>query len=218
MSSREFRRMTTLPLDQLMNAGGHQVDIAARTIFNDEHFKGWLPEETTLPMRDIITRLGTGYAKRFWKQGQRYLGETLYLDGVSACKHSLEELTIDRPPNDLDPGQIHPAALHRPRVRKIFYDVMRAGNDGVIVYGGTPGNSPKAGAGSHGVLMRRYSFAQLGERDHQVLFQKGARVAPDSLKGTLAPLGDHHVEPRNADRRNHICAGRGARRRSAANR
>ena len=28
--------MTTLPIEQMMNAGGHQVDIATRTIFNDE--------------------------------------------------------------------------------------------------------------------------------------------------------------------------------------
>ena len=48
-------------------------------IFNDEHFKGWLPKG--LALRDIFARLSTGYAKRFWKQGNRYLGETLYLDG-----------------------------------------------------------------------------------------------------------------------------------------
>lgn len=100
-----FRRITTLPLEQIMSAGGHQVDFAARTIFNDEYFKGWLPKETTLPIRDIFARLGTGYAKRFWKQGQRYLGETLYLDSKIRVKHSLEEFTIEQPQNDLDPGR-----------------------------------------------------------------------------------------------------------------
>ena len=74
-----FREVTTLPLETFVNEGGHRVDLAARTIFNDEHWKGWLPKG--LVFRDIFARLATGYAKRFWKQGNRYLGETLYVDG-----------------------------------------------------------------------------------------------------------------------------------------
>ena len=92
-----FRRITTLPLDQLMNAGSHHIEYATRTIFNDEHWKGWLPRGTKLPLRDSMTRLSAGYAKRFWKQGRRYLGETRYLDGQLLVHHSLEELTVDRP-------------------------------------------------------------------------------------------------------------------------
>ena len=61
-------------------------------------------EGAALPLRDSMTRLATGYAKRFWKQGQRYLGETRYLDGQILVKHSLEELTLDRRTDDLDPG------------------------------------------------------------------------------------------------------------------
>jgi hypothetical protein len=179
-----FRRITTLPLEQIMNAGGHQVDVAARTIFNDEYYKGWLPKETALPIRDIFARLSTGYANRFWKQGQRYLGETLYLDGRIRVKHSLEEFTTDRPLNDLDPGRYILLRYTDAIFDNLFYDVMKAGNDGVIVYGGYTGRFPEGRRGFNGVLMRRYSFAELGERDHQVLFQNGARVASDSLKGT----------------------------------
>src|SRR6188768_29443 len=100
-----FRQVTTLPLEITPNEGGHRIDLASRTIFNDEHFKGWLPKGLRLPLRDIFARLGTGYAKRFWKQGNRYLGETLYLDGRILVKHALEEFTLDRPQNDLDPGK-----------------------------------------------------------------------------------------------------------------
>jgi hypothetical protein len=180
----KFRGMTTLPLEQIMNAGGHQVDIASRTIFNDEYFKGWLPKGLRLPLRDIMTRLSTGYAKRFWKQGQRYLGETLYLDGRILVKHSLEEITIDRPTNDLDPGKYILLRYTDPVFEHIFYDVMRAGNDGVIVYGGYAGKFPEGTRGFTGVLMRRYSFDELGVRDHQQLFLKGDRVQPGELKGT----------------------------------
>ena len=179
-----FRSMTTVPLDQLMNAGGHQVDIATRTIFNYEYFKGWLPKGLQLPLRDIMTRLSSGYAKRFWKQGQRYLGETLYLDGRILVKHSLEEITIDQPTNDLDPGKYILLRYTDAVFENVFYDVMRAGNDGVIVYGGYSGKFPEGKRGFNGVLMRRYSFAQLGVRDHQQMFLKGDRVAPGELKGT----------------------------------
>ena len=193
--------MTTLPLEQIMNAGGHQVDIATRTIFNDEHWKGWLPKGLRLPLRDIMTRLATGYAKRFWKQGRRYLGETRYLDGQILVKHSLEEITIDRPTNDLDPGKYILLRYTDPVFEHIFYDVMRAGNDGVIVYGGYAGKFPEGKRGFNGVLMRRYSFAQLGVRDHQQLFLKGDRVEAGRAERHVAPLGHLHLQSRDADRR-----------------
>ncbi len=132
-----FREVTTLPLETFVNEGGHRVDLAARTIFNDEHWKGWLPKG--LVFRDIFARLATGYAKRFWKQGNRYLGETLYVDGRIRVKHSLEEFTLDRPVNDLDPGKYILLRYTDPVFEHLFYDVMKAADDGVIVYGGYTG-------------------------------------------------------------------------------
>lgn len=176
-----FRKVSTLPLDAFMNAGGHKIDVAARTIFNDEHWKGWLPRG--LVLRDIFARLATGYAKRFWKQGNRYLGETLYLDGRIKVKHSLEELTLDRPTNDLDAGRYILLRYTDPVFEHLFYDVMKAADEGVIIYGGYSGRFPNGTRGFTGVLMRRYSFAQLGVRDHQQLVRKGSRPAKESLAG-----------------------------------
>ena len=176
-----FRQASTLPMDDFMNDGGHAVDLATRTIFNDEYWKGWLPRG--LVLRDIFTRLATGYAKRFWKQGKRYLGETLYLDGNILVKHALEEITIDRPTNDLDPGRYILLRYTDPVFEHLFYDVMRAVDTGVILYGGYTGRFPEGKRGLTSVLMRRYSFAQLGERDHQQLFRKGTRTTRESLKG-----------------------------------
>ena len=176
-----FRKVTTLPLQIFVNEGGHRVDLAARTIFNDQHWKGWLPKG--LVARDIFARLATGYAKRFWKQGNRYLGETLYVDGRIRVKHSLEEFTLDRPVNDLDPGKYILLRYTDPVFEHLFYDVMKAADDGVIVYGGYTGRFPDGKRGFSGVLMRRYSFAELGERDHELLGRKGKRPAKDFLKG-----------------------------------
>jgi hypothetical protein len=178
-----FRQVTTLPLEIFANEGGHKIDLAARTIFNDEHWKGWLPKGLTLPLRDIFARLATGYAKRFWKQGNRYLGETLYLDGRIRVKHSLEEFTLDRPQNDLDPGKYILLRYTDPIFQNVFYDVMRAADNGVIVYGGYTGRFPEGKRGLTGLLMRGYSFAELGERDHEQLVRKGKRPSKDALTG-----------------------------------
>jgi hypothetical protein len=151
-------------------------------VFNDEHFKGWLPRGMVL--RDIFSRLATGYAKRFWKQGNRYLGETLYLEGRILVKHSLEEFTIDRPTNDLDPGSYILLRYTDPVFQDLFYDVMRAPEDGIIVYGGYTGKFPDGKRGFTGVLMRRYGFGQLGLRDHQQLFRKGTRSGTEGLNGS----------------------------------
>jgi hypothetical protein len=176
-----FRQVTTLPLEGLMNEGGHRVDLAGHTIFNDEHWKGWLPKG--LALRDIFARLATGYAKRFWKQGNRYLGETLYVDGRIRLKHSLEEFTLDRPQNDLDPGKYILLRYTDAVFQNVFYDVMKAADDGVIVYGGYTGRFPEGKRGFTGVLMRRYSFAELGERDHEQLARKGKRPSKAALTG-----------------------------------
>ena len=178
-----FRKVTTLPLDIFVNEGGHRVDLAARTIFNDENWKGWLPKGLTLPLRDIFARLATGYAKRFWKQGNRYLGETIYVDGRILVKHALEEFTLDRPMNDLDPGKYILLRYTDPVFEHLFYDVMKAADEGVIVYGGYTGRFPDGKRGFTSTLMRRYSFAELGERDHGQLVRKGKRPAKDVLKG-----------------------------------
>ena len=85
-----------------------------------------------------------------------------------------------------------------PVFEHIFYDVMKAGNDGVMVYGGYAGKFPEGRRGFTGVLMRRYSFAELGERDHELLFLKGDRVKPGELKGTWRLSGistSNHATP-----------------------
>jgi hypothetical protein len=177
-----FRGAGTLPLDQLMNTGEHHVDLANRTIYNDAHWKGWVPKD--LPLDEIFTRLSTGYGKRFWKQRKRALGETLYLNGRLLVKHALEEITIDRVTNDLAPGRYILLHYTDPVFEHIFYDVMRTIDDGVILYRGYAGRFPEGRRGLTGLLMRRYTFAEMGVKDHEVLFGTAAIPAADSLAGS----------------------------------
>jgi hypothetical protein len=177
-----FRQSDVLPLESLMNAGGHSVDMPGRTIFNDDHWKGWLPRD--IAVRDIWDRLSQGYAKRFWKQRGKYLGETLYLQGRILVKHELEEITIDRQTNDLAPGRYILLKYTDPVFEHIFYDTIRNLDDGTIVYRGYAGRFPDGKRGFSSVLRRRYGFAYLGVRDHGILAAAGAQPTPEALEGT----------------------------------
>lgn len=177
-----FRESTTLPIERLVNTGAHRVDLAHRTIFNDEHWKGYLP--TDLRAGDLMERLRTGYAKRFWKKGARYLGETRYVQGSVLVKHALEEIALDETVNDLAPGRY--VILHYTDLvfKNVFYDAMRILDDNVIVYRGYAGPYPRGRRGFSGVLMRGYPFAQMGLTDHKILTGTGARPTADLLAGT----------------------------------
>jgi hypothetical protein len=165
-----------------MNAGGHRIDYAARTIYNDEHWKGWLPQG--LRIRDLMARLSSGYAKRFWKERSKVLGETLYLEGRVRVNHELEDLTIDRVTNDLQPGRYILLKYTDAVFENVFYDTMRALDNGVIIYRGYSGRFPDGKRGFTGLLMRGYTFAQLGVKDHRLLFRDGKAPSGSALRGT----------------------------------
>lgn len=176
-----FRQAETLPLDGLANIGEHRIDVAHHDIYNDENWKGFLPKG--LPIRDLLERLSTGYAKRFWKQKDQFLGETLYLNGGILVKHALEEVTIDRPTNDLAPGRYLLLRYTDPVFEHIFYDVMKAVSPDLILYRGYLGRFPEGRRGLTAPLMRRFTFAEMGTTDHTVLLAGGSTPADDDLLG-----------------------------------
>ncbi|MCX6631258.1 MAG: hypothetical protein NTW28_26905 [Candidatus Solibacter sp.] len=93
-----FRASGTLGIDRIINSGVRQVDPVRHEIYNDAYWKGFLPKG--LPLGEMAAQLYTGYFKRFWREGDRYLGETRYLDGRVPLKHTLEETSIERAVND----------------------------------------------------------------------------------------------------------------------
>jgi len=176
-----FRESTTLPIERLVNTGAHRVDLARRVIFNDEHWKGYLP--TDLRAGDVMERLRTGYAKRFWKKGARYLGETRYVQGSVLVKHSLEEIALDQTVNDRTPGRY--VILHYTDLvfKNVFYDAMKILDDNAIVYRGYAGPYPHGRRGFSGVLMRGYPFEQMGVTDHRILSESGGTPEAAALLG-----------------------------------
>ena len=177
-----FRNATTLSLERFVNAGRHQIDPARREIFNDARWKGFLPKG--LPLGEAAARLSTGYAKRFWTQKGRCLGETQYLDGRVLVKHLLEEITIDQPVNDLEPGRYILLRYTDPVFEHIFYDVMKAVTDDVILYRGYAGHFPDGRRGWTGPLIRRYGYAQAGIDDHAAMMRTATEPTRRQLSGS----------------------------------
>jgi len=176
-----FREAATLGLDHFINTGQHQVDVPRREIFNDARWKGFLPKG--LPLGEAAARLSTGYAKRFWMQKGRCLGETQYLDGRVLVKHLLEEITIEQPVNDLAPGRYILLRYTDPVFEHIFYDVMKAVSEDVILYRGYSGRFPDGTRGWTGPLIRRYGMAQAGVDDHDALMRVAAVPSRAQLLG-----------------------------------
>lgn len=177
-----FQAADTLPLDTLVNSGAHSADVANQSLFNDAHWKGFLPKG--LPVRDAFERLSTGYAKRFWRKGDKILGETIYVNGRILVNHLLEEVTIKRRTNDLDPGRYILLRYTDPVFENIFYDIMKAVSPDLILYRGYAGRYPSGRRGFSAPLARRFSFAQMGPTDHELLFSGGRAPKEDQLSGT----------------------------------
>jgi hypothetical protein len=131
-----------------------------------------------------MERLAAGYAKRFWKQRGQFLGETIYVNGAILVKHALEDITLDRPVNDLVPGRYMLLRYTDPVFEHIFYDVMKLVSPDLILYRGYAGRFPDGRRGFSAPLMRRFAFAQMGTVDHAHLFSGGSPPTEDDMIGT----------------------------------
>ncbi len=176
-----FRRTETLPIDTMINRGALRIDLAKHRIFNDANWKGFLPKG--LPLGEMAARLFTGYYKRFWKDGDKYLGETRYLDGRIPLGHLLEEITITRRTGDLDPGRYVLLHYTDPPFSFLYYDIMKVINEELILYRGYTGQYPKGVRGWTAPLLRGYSFDQMSADDHRQLYGSGRAPTPSEMEG-----------------------------------
>src|SRR5260370_10034594 len=99
-----FRRIQTMGIDHLTNAGGASViDMANQTIRNDRYWKGFFPQGHVL--NAMSSAIFTGFKKEFHKQGNRYTGVTSDTDGRIQARNSLEEIRLDSDSGSLEAGR-----------------------------------------------------------------------------------------------------------------
>jgi choline dehydrogenase-like flavoprotein len=179
---RTFRRAPHLGIEGLVNRGGFAVDIPGRRILNDANWKGFLPKG--LPLGELAARLFSGYYKRFWKEGDRYLGETRYLDGRVPLNHTLEEIVIEKRQGDLDPGSYVLLRYSDPVFDMLYYDIMKLATDELLLYRGYTGVYPHGVRGWTAPLLRGYGFGQMSALDHERLYAAGSAPTAETLEGT----------------------------------
>ena len=100
-----FRRCTSLGIDTLINQGGPpQIDVAARTIRNDQFWKGFFPKDNILNV--MSSALFTGFKKEFHKDASgHYTGITSDTDDHIQARNSLEEINLAKPTGTLEAGK-----------------------------------------------------------------------------------------------------------------
>ena len=176
-----FRRCPTLGPEALLNKGGRRVDLQNRRIFNDTHWKGFMPKG--VPLGEMAARLFTGYHKRFWKEGDEYFGETWYLDGRVPLHHRVEEITLEKRTGNLDPGRYLLLHFTDPAFQFLFYDVMKVITEDIIIYRGHTGVYPHGVRGFTACLLRSYGFEEMSSDDHRHLYEAGRAPTAAELEG-----------------------------------
>ncbi len=175
-----FRRCPTMDISVLVNQGGAPViDIATRTIRNDQYWKGFFPEGHVL--NAMSSALFTGFKKEFHEQGGKYTGVTSDTDGRIRAINSLEAIEVGHG-GTLEPGRYILLRYLDPPWQG-FYDVFKVINDDLLIGRVYLGDYPHGARLVTFPMTRRYSFAAMTVEDHQQLFASGAVPTPSSLNG-----------------------------------
>lgn len=177
-----FLRSEVQPIAGFLNAGAHRVDLDAHEIYNDQRWKGFMPKG--LPASEATDRLSLGFAKKLWKTRTGFGGETQYLGGTIATKHTIQEITLDRQTHDLPPGRYVLIGYTDPIFERLFYDLLKPISDDFMLFRGYTGVFPDGIRGWTAQLLRLYPFSRMGIDDHDLLFAGGSVPADEDLLGT----------------------------------
>lgn len=185
-----FRRADAQPLAGFLNTGEHRADLDAHEIYNDQRWKGFMPKG--LPATEATARLTLGFAKKLWKVGGGFGGETQYFGGAIATKHSIKEITLDRQTHDLAPGRYVLIGYTDPVFAQLFYDLLKPIGNDTMLFRGYTGQFPDGERGWTALLLRQYPFAQMGIDDHDLLFAGGSTPTDEALFGAWSLEALYH--------------------------
>jgi len=169
-----FRQAPTKPIEVMLNSGRRSIDAAARTITNDEYWKGFFPPGHVL--NTMSAAIFTGFKKRFFKKRRRVVGITSDTDGRINARNTLEEIEIKKRTGDLDPGRYILLRYEDPPWQG-YYDVFKVINENLLI------GRVYFGVYPHGIrlftfpMTRTYGYGQMTVEDHRRLWQ--AATAPE---------------------------------------
>ena len=176
-----FRRCSTLSIDVMLNKGGApSIDISRRSIFNDQYWKGFFPHGHVL--NAMSSAIFTGFKKRFYKEGLRYVGVTSDTDDRIQARNSLEEITLSKPAGTLEAGEyILLRYLDIPWTG--YYDVFKVINENLLIGRVYLGEFPNGIRLFTFAMTREHGFAQMTIDEHRAIYESGSVPAQSDLRG-----------------------------------
>ena len=177
-----FRRCASLGIDTLVNQGGApQIDLAARTIRNDQFWKGFFPKDHIL--NAMSSALFTGFKKEFHKDAAgHYTGVTSDTDDHIQARNSLEEINLAKSTGTLEAGKYILLKYLDPPWQG-FYDIFKVINQDLLIGRVYLGEYPNGIRQFTFPMTRKYSFDQMTVNDHAALYAAGAVPTAQDLEG-----------------------------------
>ncbi len=176
-----FRRCVSMGIDTLINQGGApQIDVAARTIRNDQYWKGFFPQDNIL--NTMSSALFTGFKKAFQKQDGHYTGVTSDTDDRIHARNSLDEINLDKPQGTLEAGKYILLKYLDPPWQG-FYDIFKIINQDLIIGRVYLGEYPNGIRQITFPMTRVHSFDQMTVDDHAALYAAGSVLTAQDVQG-----------------------------------
>lgn len=175
-----FRRLPSQGIDIMVNSGQRSIDIASRTIRNDEYWKGFFPRGHVL--NAMSAAIFTGFKKRFFRAGNEYAGVTSDSDGRINARNALEEIVLDKREGDLDAGRYIVLRYVDPPWQG-YYDIFKVISDNLLIGRVYFGRFPNGLRMFTFPMTRVYSFEQMTVEDHARLWRDGSVPSRRQLQG-----------------------------------
>lgn len=178
---RIFRRSETLGIEQMVNAGGAPViDVANRSIRNDQYWKGYFPRGHIL--NAMSSAIFTGFKKQFNKEGKKFTGITSDTDGRIRARNSLEEITLPKAEGTLEEGKYILLRYLDPPWQG-FYDIFKMINKDLLIGRVYLGEYPRGTRMFTFAMTRAHGFDRITADEHRALYESGAVPRKDDLEG-----------------------------------
>jgi cholesterol oxidase len=177
-----FRRCESLPIEQLVNAGGApDIDVATRTIHNDRYWKGFFPSGHVL--NTMSSAIFTGFKKAFHLENGRFTGLTSDTDDRIQARNSLETVEVKHGDGGtLEAGKYILLRYLDPPWQG-FYDIFKIINHDLLIGRVYLGEYPNGTRLFTFPMTRAYGFDHMTVDDHAALFAVGAVPSPADLDG-----------------------------------
>jgi len=160
----------SLSLSELVNSAARRIDVDAKTVHDDSHWKGFYAVDSLLPP----WLFQSGFYKKFSTSNGGVIGVTCAFDEIVSAKNVAK--AIDS--SDSSKGVI--LEYTEPQF-SLFYDILKIVSEDVVIGKAYMGKYPAGVPVMTFAMTRKYNFDFMTAKDHHEIFEKHGKV-PDQSK------------------------------------